>query len=1071
MRPNQRNRPAIRVDLDTGMGARGLLGLGPERVLQLDVLAADGRSERRDEGTAVQNTWGSIDGYDMSTESAVSCPSDQTLARFSEGLLSPDAAAEMEAHLDACADCREVVAVAAGDWTVSRREDDSNRTNQEPGPGEESGPGERGAAPQLGDTVGRYRLLRPLGEGAMGVVYAAHDPELDRTVAVKIVKAASHASQSRRERVVREARALAKLSHPHVVSVFDVGECPAGLFIVMELVEGDDLRRWCRERTWTEIVDCFIAAGRGLVAAHDAGLTHRDFKPSNVLVGDDGRVRVTDFGLAGTLAAATSEVSAGSGDPDPPSARLTRTGEVMGTPAYMSPEQFGSRTVTAASDQFSFCVALAEAIGGKRPTVGRTLADLAGSVESADTRVDLGESGAPESLAVALRQGLSADPVRRFGSMNELVVALQRVLGRANRRRGGVLLVAASLAAVGVAAVLAVGPRDDRCERVVAELSPQVDDTQQAAIHRRLEKSAKRYGEQTAQRVEQQLSSFVADWGEARLGLCEAATTQSGEGEFLDQAVRCLERQRDEFEATVAVLAEDETPLRHAVAVAVELGEPAACLDPDGLYGELVVPAGARADVRRLEAVIAEVKALVRAFRFKDVKARLDSEQAFLDSVDWLPVRAEATFYRAVADGVLGNREAEISGLADAYELAVESGYDRIALRAAAALVTAAAFGAGDFEESDRWYRAAEAIADRTGAPQHLSDAMRSRAEVSLRRSRFDEARDLAERALQLYRSDTERPHDSAIASLQGTIGTIGLFRRDYVSAKHSFEAQLEAYEMIYGSEHPRCSGPLLGLIQVAQAQRDWDTASDLLDQREAIVLDVFGPNSSRYANDLELRSFVEEGRGDLEEALRLAEAALETTKSVLGEKHPDLGGRHGRVGTLNMRLKNHQVAQEHHLEAVEICQSAFEVVASCGVTSNHNLGESLSALGRHDEAIEAYGRALEIADELYGPDGPNRAFPLTGLGEVYLAEGEYDEARAKLRESLRVASGHPGNRSEWAETAFALARALAESPDVDDADRREALELAQEAVARYAESPGRADELRTVRDWLAEQP
>lgn len=603
----------------------------------------------------------------------------------------------------------------------------------------------------------------------------------------------------------------------------------------------------------------------------------------------------------------------------------------------------------------------------------------------------------------------------------------------------------------------------------MADLSPKFDETIQTAVHRRLESATAHYGEETADRVEQRLSTFVDDWTRARLGLCEAATTRSSEGEFLDRAVQCLQRQRDDFDAAVTVLAQAETPVQQAMGVVAELGEPAECLDSERLASQLGVPApGVRGEVRRLEAVVAEAHALFRAFRFNDVKALLERESALLEEVEWPPVRADAMYYRAVTDGLLGDSEAEILGLTQVYELASESGYDRMAFRAASSLVTASAFDAGDYEESERWFRAAEAIADRTGSRGQRAAALQAKAEVSLRRSRFEEAHDLAQHALQLYLGDVEEPHDVAIATLHGTVGKIALFRRDYVSAKSAFEAQLEGFQAIYGSMHPRCAGPLVGLVQVAQAERDWDKASELLDKREAIVLDVFGPDSMRHANDLGLRSVIEEERGDLARAVVTAQAALEAMKKAYGEDHLEVGSRHNRLGTLNMRLGNYRVAHEHHLEALELCEKFAEPISSCGLSSHHNLGESLSALERYDEAIEAYGHAVEVAEALYGPDHANRAFPLTGLGEVHLARGEYAEAQARLRESLRVSSGHPGNRSEWAETAFSLARALAEAPDADDAARREAVELAQEAAARFAESPSRSDELRAVRQWLA---
>src|SRR5690349_17448959 len=196
-----------------------------------------------------------------------------------------------------------------------------------------------------GDTVGRFVVLQRLGEGGMGVVYTAYDPELDRKVAIKLLKSAEEGHA----RLLREAQAMARLQHPNVIAVHDVGTLPGNrVFVAMELVAGATLRGWLKAapRAWREVIAIMRQAGVGLAAAHDAGLVHRDFKPDNVLVGDDGRVRVMDFGLA-RLGAADPELSSGSHDTGPLSTPLTMAGTVVGTPAYMAPELFKGTSAEA----------------------------------------------------------------------------------------------------------------------------------------------------------------------------------------------------------------------------------------------------------------------------------------------------------------------------------------------------------------------------------------------------------------------------------------------------------------------------------------------------------------------------------------------------------------------------------------------------------------------------------------------------------------------------------------------------------------------------------------------------
>jgi len=214
--------------------------------------------------------------------------------------------------------------------------------------------------------VGRYRIEGLLGAGGMGAVFRGWDPELDRPVALKLIRTRrSSAGDSLRARMIREAQALAALSHANVVNVFEVGTHDEAVFIAMELVEGPTLQSWVssEDRQWRDVVRMYVQAGRGLLAAHQKGIVHRDFKPDNVIVGEDGRARVLDFGLATVEGSASSMSAEVSGDADravedPLDARLTAVGTVVGTPAYMAPEQHHKRPVTAAADQFGFCVAL-----------------------------------------------------------------------------------------------------------------------------------------------------------------------------------------------------------------------------------------------------------------------------------------------------------------------------------------------------------------------------------------------------------------------------------------------------------------------------------------------------------------------------------------------------------------------------------------------------------------------------------------------------------------------------------------------------------------------------------------
>ncbi|MDC0672542.1 protein kinase domain-containing protein [Nannocystis radixulma] len=318
------------------------------------------------------------------------------------------------------------------------------------------------AARLFGDVVmpariHRFELIRELGAGGMGAVYAAHDPDLDRAVALKVLARTGEGPEASR-RLVREAQAMARLKHPNVVAVHEVGTHGEQVFVAMELVEGGTLAQWMRggPRPWREVLALLIPAGRGLAAAHAAGLVHRDFKPANVLLGADGRALVSDFGLA------RAGAEPGAGRPlDEAEATaelerplletpLTRTGALLGTPSYMAPEQFRGEMATPRSDVFAFCVVVWEAIFGQRPFAGATIDALVGALEH-------GRLTSPSSIKIppALRRelsrGLSAQPADRHASMTELLAALERAGNSATARR---ILVAAGAVFAGLTAVI-----------------------------------------------------------------------------------------------------------------------------------------------------------------------------------------------------------------------------------------------------------------------------------------------------------------------------------------------------------------------------------------------------------------------------------------------------------------------------------------------------------------------------------------------------------------------------------------------------------------------------------------
>ena len=380
---------------------------------------------------------------------------DNAASEFVSGTLPPSALGKVEGHLASCRECRALVAALAADGG-----DDSNAKTFRH---ERMSASQLGDLPRktlaIGDRVGRYLVLSSLGAGGMGVVFAAYDPQLDRKIALKLLRSGlAGSSKDARTRLRREAQAIAQLSHPNVVSVYDVGTTDDGdLYIAMEFVEGDTLTTWLKKypRTWREIIDVFLQAARGLFSAHGVGLLHRDFKPDNVLVGGDGRVRVTDFGLARSVLA-PDEAFAARPEMTALNIALTATGTVLGTPRYMPPEQMTGPDLDARSDQFSFCVALYEALYGRHPLRDGTSVSM---LEHGDRALPPPEGlKIPPAIGRAVLRGLERDRAKRFPSMGSLIDQLVPPPTRAPVRYAGFALAAVLLVGGTTAAIVMKQP-------------------------------------------------------------------------------------------------------------------------------------------------------------------------------------------------------------------------------------------------------------------------------------------------------------------------------------------------------------------------------------------------------------------------------------------------------------------------------------------------------------------------------------------------------------------------------------------------------------------------------------
>ncbi|HWB76910.1 MAG TPA: serine/threonine-protein kinase, partial [Nannocystaceae bacterium] len=414
-----------------------------------------------------------------------------------------------------------------------------------------------------GTRIGRYVVLSKLGAGGMGVVLAAYDPQLDRKVALKVLHPSREHKEREARRLLREAMAMARLTHPNVITVHDVGEHEKLVYISMELVEGGTLEHKLAQRPpWPEVLELFIAAGRGLAAAHAKGLVHRDFKPENVMVGEDGRVRVMDFGLAHDAVTDSGTATPSSPDAPVPIAMKrsmdTHAGRVAGTPGFIAPELHRGEPADPRSDQFAFGVALYEGLFGERPFVGETIFALAASTMAGQVREISAKSAVPGWVRRIVLRTLAVNPIDRFPTMDALLDALAQHDVRRQRRRiaiavGGVLGLVGGAAGTGL---FLAQRAQARCERDADAITASWNDDIRARTRAGFTTDAPAFAPIAFDKSAEWIDRWTAAWHDARREVCEAATIHETLTPSLEaRALACLDERRRVLDGVIAQLA------------------------------------------------------------------------------------------------------------------------------------------------------------------------------------------------------------------------------------------------------------------------------------------------------------------------------------------------------------------------------------------------------------------------------------------------------------------------------------------------------------------------------------
>jgi serine/threonine-protein kinase len=974
--------------------------------------------------------------------------------------------------------------------------------------------------PVRGDALDHFIVVDRLGAGGMGVVLAAYDPDLDRKVAIKLLRPDLFGdvatAEAARARLVREAQAMAKLSHPNVITVHEVGTVRGQVFVAMEFVDGSTLRRPRDDepRAWRETLDLYLQAGRGLAAAHHAGLVHRDFKPDNVLVGRDGRVQVTDFGLVGTLARGSSEPVGGDlPRPRDSLAELTLTGSIMGTPAYMAPEQHAGQAVDARADQFSFCVSLYEALYNARPFAGETYDKLAANV-LAGTLQPAPRADVPLWLRRVVLRGLATDPAERFASMDELLDAL--AYDRRQRRRRTAFVIGGFVVTALVATAAVWHARADRpavtmpCEGTAELVAGAWDDTMRAKLRAAFDRAGLAYGTEAFTRSASRLDDYTQRWIDQRTEACKATHVRGEQSAaLLDQRVFCLDGHLAHVRALTELLgAADAALVGRAVELTGSLPDLAECADVKTLTAAYPPPAepDRRERAKQLQERIERIKALRNTGRYVEAKQLAPEVIASARALDHPPILASALYEHGDVQRLAGDFEPAKTTLREAVDVAARARDDlRVAnsygliyaildgmqnrsdeaavmkpyvdvafsragnsvdSRALMLEITAMrARSAGKFDEALGHYRSVLTIYESSEQSNKLASAHLNIGLTLRDQGKLPEALESLGRA---ERIATEQfgANSPITAKAVSTLGATHFMKGDLDVAFARLERALAAQEGALGSKHQDTAETLTILGVVLAQQGKLDRAIEMYERANLAYRAANGPDHPNVAFPLANAADLYSQLGDFRRARDSYAEAHRIWQPSMGAAHPLMGQLLGAMAKCDAALGNAAEAHDNFERALKIL-GAQKTKTTVYATVLHNWASMLSSEHKHDRARAESARALELMMSLQPKDAIPVAMMRLDHARVLAAAGDRRGARTAVEELLEPARAS-GNAKLAGDVELELAKLLVTSP----ADAARANELARAADAHYAELGPRAEKERAViKAWLGAHP
>ena len=971
---------------------------------------------------------------------------------------------------------------------------------------------------QRGAKLDRYTVLERLGIGASGIVYSAYHPALDRKIAVKVLlgPGVDDESSPRRHRFLREAQALARLSHPNVVTVHDVGVFEGRPFIAMEFVDGVTLGAWLRERQRpvAEVLSVFAAAGRGLAAIHEQGLVHRDFKPDNVMVAaargskrDSGwRVRVMDLGVARLLDA---EEPAESDAPEQERAQrsasalhmsMTEHGALVGTPAYMAPEQIDGRDVDERSDQFAFCVALWEALYGKRPFGGGSPGEILAAVSEGRIEGPPVRSRADRRLRRILERGLAVDPSTRWPSMDALLHELEHDPSQVRRWAylgvGGLILIMGALAAQPVLKARAVA----ECESRSRSIDGLWTDARRRTVRAGFGSTDLPFAEDTFARLEPRVLQHLEQWQKVARDACVAVEVeQDWAPSRYEATLACLAERQQELDELLSLF-EDEPGFEEAaeaLPTLLRLTPPTDC-GKDSV--ETRHAEGARVAPPAIRARLARASSLLDLGRTSQAEATAREVLEAAKEAGWAWERARAVHLLGRIEAMSIQGSESRNRLREAFVLALAAQDWELAIDAATAIGRSIAMVGESAAESSFWVDLADNLLVNVSEPtMSRARVLSARADVAFFGGRYAEAVELLESALDLIESEVgaehpyvlpllERlsqakvaqgvpaeaveiaqrhldlrismlgPEHPSVDSAYGTLGDAQHQSGDLEAARASFRRAVEIANRSHPPDHPDVVTALSNLGLIENALGNPDEAKTLLEQALRVGEKTHKAEHPRIiALLLNLANVVQSG-GDTDRAIDLQRRALALAREVHGDAHPTTGILLANLGITQSLLGDHHSAEASHLEALRITEDAVGPDHNRVAGILINLGFAQHELGKLDESLAAYERALAVAAKVYGPEHYETAYGWHGIAVVALDLGNEQQAIQAARRAVELRERSGLIADQLAESRFVLARALfaAGRRDQSRDEAARALETAELDVTRD-----------NIRSWL----